>query len=54
MKNYIYCRFLGNTFEDFYECIGRNSWNTWDKSYDILNKLGGKWYNKIPFRMDYK
>jgi hypothetical protein len=48
MPKYFRCRFLENTFNDFFDCIGWHTWNHEEYSFKALNILTGKWYLRLP------
>jgi hypothetical protein len=48
IPRYLRCRFIENTFNDFFDCIKWHTWNIEDYSFKFFNILSGKWYLRLP------
>jgi hypothetical protein len=48
IPKYLRCRFIENTFDDFFDCISWRTWNTQDYVFKGFNLITGKWFLRLP------
>lgn len=48
LPRYLKCRYIENTFNDFFDCIKWHTWNGEDYAFKAVNIITGKWYLRLP------
>jgi hypothetical protein len=51
IARYLRCRYIENTFNDFFDCIKWHTWNGEDYAFKAVNIITGKWYMRLPDRL---